>query len=73
MGQLRPDTEQLKGKVAYSDICKSELRQSDRRAAICVENIFLRTKKLQMKILLGRATLLLENVREIAEALTQDS
>ena len=45
LGQPRPDTEQRKVKVAYSDICKSELRRSDRRAAMCVENIFFKTKK----------------------------
>ena len=38
----------------YSEICKSELRRSDRRAAMYVENIFFKTKKLQMKILLGK-------------------
>ena len=31
----------------YSEICKSELRRSDRRASMCVENIFFKTKKLQ--------------------------
>ena len=35
--------------------CKSELRRSDRRAAMCVENIFFMTKKIQMKLLLGKA------------------
>ena len=39
----------------YSDICKSELRRTDRRAAMCVENIFFKTKKLQMKILVGKS------------------
>ena len=45
--------------VHYSDICKSELRKSDRRAAMCVENIFYKAKKLQMKILLGKSTIAL--------------
>jgi len=31
--------------------------RSDRRAAMCVENIFFKTKKLQMKILLGTTAL----------------
>jgi len=31
--------------ITYSDICKSELRQSDRRAAMCIENIFYKNKK----------------------------
>ena len=53
-------------KVHYSDICKSELRRSDRRAAMNVENIFYKTKKLQMKIMLGM--LLLENARVVRKA-----
>ena len=43
----------------YSEICKSELRRSDRRAAMCVEKIFFKTKKLQMKILLGKSQIAL--------------
>ena len=42
-------------KVYYSDICKSQLRRSDRRAAMCVKNIFYKTKKLQTKIILGKS------------------
>ena len=55
LGQKRPDNKQLKVNVHYSDICKSELRRSDRRAAMCIENIFFKCKKLQMKILLSKA------------------
>ena len=29
----------------YSEICKSEVRRSDRRAATCVENSFCKIKK----------------------------
>ena len=46
-----------------SDICKSELGQSDRRAAMCVENIFYKTKKLQMKILLGKSLIALRKCK----------
>lgn len=55
LGQKRPDNESRITPVHYSEICKSELRRSDRRAAMCVENIFFKTKKLQMKILLGKS------------------
>lgn len=54
LGQ-KPDNGSRITPVHYSEICKSELRRSDRRAAICVENIFFKTKKLQMKILLGKS------------------
>ena len=55
LGQKRPDNDSRITPVHYSEICKSELRRSDRRAAMCVENIFFKTKKLQMKILLGKS------------------
>ena len=49
--------------VYYSEICKSELRRSDRRAGMCVENIFFKTKKLQMKILLGKSQIALRKCK----------
>ncbi len=55
LGQKRPDNDNRITPVHYSEICKSELRRSDRRAAMCPENIFFKTKKLQMKILLGKS------------------
>ena len=54
IGKKRPENDERLVNVHYSDICESELRRSDQRAAICVENIFFKTKKLQMKILLGK-------------------
>ena len=54
VGQKRPENDDRPVDVHYSDICKSELRQSDRIAAMCIENFFFKTKKLQMKILLGK-------------------
>ena len=44
LGQKRPDDKRLTS-VYYSDICKSELRRCDRRAAKCVENIFFKEPK----------------------------
>ena len=52
LGQKRPDNTSRITDIHYNEICKSELRRSARRAAMCVENIFFKTKKLQMKILL---------------------
>ena len=43
----------------YSEICRSELRRSDRKAAMCVENIFFKTKKLKMNIVLGKSQIAL--------------
>ena len=43
----------------YNDICKSELRRSDRRVAQCVENIFFKLKDFQIKIILGKCQVVL--------------
>ena len=63
LGQKRPDNASRRTDVHYSDICKSELRRSDRRAAMCVENIFFKTKKLQMKILLSQSQIALRKCK----------
>ncbi len=44
LDQKRLDNTNRLTDVHYSEICKSELRRSDRRAAMCVENIFFKTK-----------------------------
>ena len=63
LGQKRPDdTKRLKS-VYYSEICKSELRRSDQRAAMCIENIFFKAKKLQMKLLLGQSQIALRKCK----------
>ena len=59
LGQQRPESKQ----VYYSDICKLELPSSDRREAMCVENIFYKTKKLEMKILLGKSNIALRKCK----------
>ena len=53
-GEARADNKERLVPVYYSDICKSELRCCDRRASQCIENLFFKVKKLQMKILLGK-------------------
>ena len=40
LGQKRLENHDRLVDVHYSDICKSELRQPDQRAAMCIENIF---------------------------------
>ena len=63
LGQKRTDDKQRLKSVYYSEICKSELRRSDRRAAMCVENIFFKAKKLQMKLLLGQSQIALRKCK----------
>ena len=63
LGNKRPDDKQRLVSAYYSEICKSELRRSDRRAAMCIENIFFKAKKLQMKILLGKSQIALRKCK----------
>ena len=70
LGQKRPDNTNRLTKVHYSEICKSELRRSDRRTAMCVENIFFKTKKLQMKILLGQSQVALRKCQRNSSTIT---
>ena len=70
LGQQRPENKDRLLNVYYSDICKSELRRSDRRAAMCVENIFFKTKKLQMKLLLGKSQIALRKCKGNNSSLT---
>ncbi len=44
LGQKRPNEKERQKSVLYSEICKSELRRSDQRAAMCIENIFFKKK-----------------------------
>ena len=44
LGEQRPENKDRLLNVYYSDICKSELRRLDRRAAMFVENIFSKPK-----------------------------
>ncbi|XP_078345269.1 uncharacterized protein LOC144630776 [Oculina patagonica] len=69
-GQARADNKDRNVPVYYSDICKSELRRSDRRVAQCIENIFFKLKKLQMKIILGKCQIALRKHKTKGKRLT---
>ena len=69
LGMKQPELKERKVKVQYSNICKSELRRSDRRAAMCVENKFFKAKKLQMKIILGKSHIALRKCKGNSRAL----
>ena len=56
-GQYRPANSERMVNVHYTDVVKSELRRSDRRAAGNVDNIFYKTKKVQMKHLIDKVQL----------------
>jgi hypothetical protein len=58
LGNKRSDDKQRPASVYYSEICKSELRRS-----VCMENIFFKAKKLQMKILPGKSQVALRKCK----------
>jgi hypothetical protein len=49
--------------VTYGEIVKSELRNVDRRCASSIENLFFKTKKIQMKCLIDQTNLALRKVK----------
>jgi hypothetical protein len=54
-GDTRIDDKNRDVKVSYADICKSELRNADRRVASHILNIFFKFKKLQTKHVMDKA------------------
>ena len=58
--------------MTYSEIVRSELRNSDRRAASCVENIFFKTKKLQMKQLIDQTQIVMRKCKTKGKSLTAE-
>lgn len=56
-GQARPDNSLRSIPVHYSNICKWELRNVDRRAAMSIPNIFYKLKRLQIKQIRDKVTL----------------
>lgn len=56
-GQPRPKISDRTVPLHYSELCKAEVRAEDRRVSRCIENIFFKIKKLQMKTLLDKCQL----------------
>ena len=48
-GETRRKNKEREVKVKYSDICKAEVRNRDRRVALNINNIFFKLKKLQSR------------------------
>lgn len=70
LGQKRTADKQRLTSVYYSEICKSELRRCDRRVAMRVENIIFKTKKLQIKILMGKSQIALRKCKGNSRSIT---
>ena len=56
-GKVRPSNNERNVSLHYSDICKWELRNVDRRVALCVPNIFYKLKRLQIKQIKDKVSL----------------
>ena len=62
-GQSRPAVKDRKVPVYYSEICKSEIRSQDRRVAQDPDNLFYKTKKLQMKAMLDKVQIAMRKMQ----------
>ncbi|XP_052075796.1 uncharacterized protein LOC127713867 [Mytilus californianus] len=69
-GEKRPSNKERSVLVKYSEICKSELRQNDRRAAQNITNIFFKAKKIQMKQIQDKVWLSLRRVKTKGKKIT---
>ena len=62
-GKARPDNRERTVNVTYGDICKTELRNKDRRMAGHTPNIFFKYKKLQTKHILDKANICIRKTK----------
>ena len=69
-GTPRPTNSQRKTPLTYGQLCKVEIRNYDRRVAKNIDNIFFKTKKLQMKQLLDKAQIAIRKCRTKGEKFT---
>lgn len=69
-GKTREDNNKRKVPVHYSDICKWELRNMDRRVANCIPNIFFKLKKLQIKQIQDKVSLVMRKCKMQGKKLT---
>ena len=69
-GQPRVDNSDRHVPLHYSDICKWELRNVDRRVALCVPNIFFKLKRLQIKQVRDKVLLAVRKCKSNTEKIT---
>ena len=56
-GQARVENKERLVPLYYSDVCEWELRNVDRRVALCTPNIFFKLKRLQIKQIKDKVSL----------------
>ena len=69
-GKTRPENKERKVPVYYSDICKYELRSSDRRVAKSMANIFFKLKKVQLQQISGKVNLVMRKCQNKGRKVT---
>lgn len=69
-GKRRPPKKDRQTRITYGEIVKAELRNVDRRAAQSIENLFFKTKKIQMKTLIDQTQLAVRKVKTKDNRLT---
>ena len=69
-GQKRPSNKDRDKPVYYSDICKGELRNYDRRAAMHIPSLFFKLKKIQMKQVADKVKLVMRRCQKKGTKLT---
>lgn len=69
-GQSRTENHQRLVPLHYSDICKWELRNVDRRVAVCVPNIFFKLKRLQIKQIKDKVSLAIRKCKANGQSYT---
>ena len=69
-GKGRPDNNERTVPLSYSTVAKWELRCQDRRAAMCVPNIFYKLKKLQIKQIQDSACISLRKCKKKGKTYT---
>ena len=71
-GETRRKNKEREVKVKYSDICKAELRNRDRRIALNINNIFFKLKKLQTKQIQDRVWLSMKRCKSKGKTYTAE-
>ena len=69
-GQVRSDNSTRSVPLHYSTICKWELRNVDRRVAMCIPNIFFKLKRLQIKQIKDKVTLAVRKCKTVGKKMT---
>lgn len=69
-GKARAENTERRVSLHYSDICKWELRNVDRRVALSIPNIFYKLKRLQIKQIRDKVSLAVRKCKTKGRSIT---